>query len=89
MTSTVKRTPEQRNKHNARRRAKRLADARLRMATHAASQIAHWEWDGKRPITHGQVIAKTTAMYSNHREVRDRAITPAEAKAALDAVLNR
>ncbi|MGG2465623.1 hypothetical protein ACO0M4_38665 [Streptomyces sp. RGM 3693] len=83
------RTETSTEKHNARRRAKRLADSRMRMATHAASQIAHWEWDGKRPITPGQVIAKTTAMYGNYRQVRDQAITPAEARAALDYVLNR
>ncbi|MGD3107551.1 hypothetical protein [Streptomyces sp. YGL11-2] len=85
----TKPSPEQREKHNARRRAKRLADHRMRMATHAASEIVSWEWDGKRPVTPGRVIAKTAAMYGNYRQVRDRAITPAEAVAALDIVLNR
>lgn len=90
MTTTAKRTPEQvRDDRNARRRAKCLADTRSRMARHAASQIAHWEWDGEQPITAQQVIGKTTAMYGNHREIRDEPITPAEAQTALDAVLNR
>ncbi|MFE6686584.1 hypothetical protein ACFVFQ_08900 [Streptomyces sp. NPDC057743] len=85
----TKPTPQQREKHNARRRAKRLADARMRMATHAASQIVSWEWDGRRPVTPARVIAKTAAMYGNYREVQDQAITPAEARAALDHVLSR
>ncbi|MGA4881635.1 hypothetical protein [Streptomyces lydicamycinicus] len=85
----TKPTPGHQRQHNARRRAKRLADHRMRMATHAASQLVSWEWDGKRPITPQQVIAKATAMYGNYRQVRDQAITPAEARAALDTVLNR
>ncbi|MFE6689720.1 hypothetical protein ACFVFQ_24990 [Streptomyces sp. NPDC057743] len=83
------RTKTSTRKHTARRQAKYRADARMRMAAHAASQILNFEWDGRRPVKPGQVIAKTSAMYGNCHEVRDQAITPAEARAALDHVLSR
>ncbi|GAA2484838.1 hypothetical protein GCM10010406_21360 [Streptomyces thermolineatus] len=81
-------TPAQRDARNARRRAKRLADIRHRMARHAARKIfTGGDWTADNPITPQQVIDMADALYGNHREIKDVPITAEEATAALDEVL--
>jgi hypothetical protein len=84
VTTTTKRTPEQiRDDRNARRRAKRLANRRARMARHAAfTLISYGTWTDNLPdATPADVAAQATGMYSSYLKGVD--ITPAEGETAL------
>ena len=75
---------------NARRRAQRLAQARFRMARHAAHQlVTYGPWNGDTPAaTTADVISVTTSMYGNYRQIKGAPITEDEAAKALEAVLS-
>ncbi|MCX4754295.1 hypothetical protein [Kitasatospora purpeofusca] len=72
---------------NERRRAKRRADSRARMARHAAHElVAHGQWvNGAPAATPASVARRASAMYSGH--LKGELITTTEAAAALAAVL--
>ncbi|MBZ6107325.1 hypothetical protein [Streptomyces olivaceus] len=88
MTTTIKRTPEQvRDDRNARRRAKRLADRRYRMARHAAFDLVSWgPWTDDIPdATPAEVARHATGLYCGYLKGDD--ITPTEGETALRYVL--
>ncbi|WP_329583592.1 hypothetical protein [Streptomyces sp. NBC_01361] len=75
---------------NRRRREKRRHDSRQRAARHAASELLTWGglWNGDIPtVTPADVVAKTTVMYGNYRDLQD--ISVDEATEALVALLER
>ncbi|MFI8457654.1 hypothetical protein [Kitasatospora sp. NPDC085464] len=83
-------TAEQRHQAcNERRRAKRRADSRARMARHAASElIAYGPWENGRPTaTPASVAHRANGMYVAY--LKGEPITTTEAAAALQAVLSR
>ncbi|MGW6916676.1 hypothetical protein ACWGB8_23045 [Kitasatospora sp. NPDC054939] len=78
---------QRRRARNERRRAKRRADSRFRIARHAASELVTWgPWQGDRPMaTAADVVRKADAMYGGY--LKDGPITPAEAATALAAAI--
>ncbi|MFC5664108.1 hypothetical protein ACFP3U_14080 [Kitasatospora misakiensis] len=72
---------------NERRRAKRRADSRARMALHAANELVTFgQWqDGRPTATPADVARRATAMYSGY--LKGELITTIEGATALETVL--
>ncbi|MDY0809897.1 hypothetical protein [Kitasatospora purpeofusca] len=72
---------------NERRRAKRRADSRARIARHTAWQlVTYGRWEGGRPLaTATDVVRNADLMYGGH--LKGESITTTEAAAALAAIL--
>ncbi|MEU8512062.1 hypothetical protein AB0C76_10795 [Kitasatospora sp. NPDC048722] len=77
-----------RKARNERRRAQRKAEARSRMARHAAGLLVTFgPWkDGRPAATPADVARQANAMYGGY--LKGEPITTTEGAAALEAVLN-
>lgn len=88
MTKQTATADQRRQDRNERRRAQRLAEARLRRARHATRTLLSEDrsYDGDRLLTTADDITRRTdAMYGGY--LKGVPITPEEAATALEAVL--